>query len=37
MQTMVAVGVRDRRLDHGGEYVSIGSNRPGSIRIRFNQ
>jgi hypothetical protein len=34
---MVAVGVCDRCLDHGGEYVFIGSNRPGSIRIGFDQ
>ena len=37
MQTMVAVGVRDRRIDHGGEYAFIGSNRPGPIRIGFDQ
>jgi hypothetical protein len=34
---MVAVGVCDRRLDDGGEYVFIGGNRPGPIRIGVNQ
>jgi hypothetical protein len=34
---MVAVGVCDRCLDHGGKHVFIGGNRPGSIRIGFGQ